>query len=240
MIFNQSGGGDNTQDATVTSSSQILSPYTAYSKGIKYTGSIPTQTSSSISVVNNVVTVPSGYYSSSVSKTVGTAKSAQTYTPTTSNQTISSGLYLTGTQTILGDSNLVAGNIKQGVSIFGVTGTTYPQLLGSYVTSTSLSSTSTIVFDLSSYPSVNYIGICGIDDADSNYIYLTEPATLEIGSTISTIPVDLFNYEDTKWIANSSHITATRNSTSVTITSNAEFTPNVYYKLRFIYPYMTT
>ena len=51
-----------------------------------------------------------------------TTKGATTYTPSTSNQTIASGTYLTGTQTIKGDSNLVAGNIKSGVSIFGVTG----------------------------------------------------------------------------------------------------------------------
>lgn len=49
-------------------------------------------------------------------------KGATTYTPKTSDQTIDSGTYLTGTQTIKGDSNLVAGNIKSGVSIFGVTG----------------------------------------------------------------------------------------------------------------------
>ena len=51
-----------------------------------------------------------------------TSKSAQTYTPTTSNQTIASGQYLSGTQTISGDANLVAGNIRSGVSIFGVNG----------------------------------------------------------------------------------------------------------------------
>lgn len=52
-----------------------------------------------------------------------TKKSAQTYTPGTSNQTIASGQYLNGTQTIQGDADLVAGNIKKGVSIFNVTGT---------------------------------------------------------------------------------------------------------------------
>lgn len=48
---------------------------------------------------------------------------AQSYTPTTSNQTINSGQYLSGAQTILGDVNLVASNIKSGVSIFNVAGT---------------------------------------------------------------------------------------------------------------------
>lgn len=52
-----------------------------------------------------------------------TKKSAATYTPGTSDQNIASGQYLNGTQTIKGDANLVAGNIKSGVSIFGVTGT---------------------------------------------------------------------------------------------------------------------
>ena len=52
-----------------------------------------------------------------------TKKSAATYMPGTSNQSIASGQYLNGTQTIKGDNNLTAGNIKSGVSIFGVTGT---------------------------------------------------------------------------------------------------------------------
>lgn len=51
------------------------------------------------------------------------SKSAQTYTPTTSDQTIASGVYLSGNQTVKGDANLVASNIAKNVSIFGVEGT---------------------------------------------------------------------------------------------------------------------
>lgn len=51
-----------------------------------------------------------------------TQKSAAAYTPGTADQTIAAGQYLTGAQTIRGDANLVAGNIKSGVSIFGVAG----------------------------------------------------------------------------------------------------------------------
>ena len=51
-----------------------------------------------------------------------TSKSAQTYTPTTSDQTISAGQYLSGAQTVKGDANLQSQNIANGVSIFGVTG----------------------------------------------------------------------------------------------------------------------
>ena len=50
-------------------------------------------------------------------------QAAQTIIPTTTDQTIASGKYLTGTQTIKGDSNLLAANIAKDVTIFGVTGT---------------------------------------------------------------------------------------------------------------------
>ena len=65
-----------------------------------------------------VEAISNTYIGSSVTK-----KSAATYTPGTSDQSIASGQYLSGTQTIKGDANLVAGNIKSGVNIFGVTGT---------------------------------------------------------------------------------------------------------------------
>lgn len=58
-------------------------------------------------------------------KITGTIESldATTYTPSTENQIISQGKYLSGNQTILGDSNLIPENIKAGVSIFNVEGT---------------------------------------------------------------------------------------------------------------------
>lgn len=53
-----------------------------------------------------------------------TTQTAKTVTPGTSNQTaVYSGIYTTGAVTVVGDSDLVAGNIKKGVSIFNVTGT---------------------------------------------------------------------------------------------------------------------
>ena len=48
---------------------------------------------------------------------------AKTITPTTASQiAVSSGYYTGGNVMVAGDSNLVAGNIKSGVSIFGVNG----------------------------------------------------------------------------------------------------------------------
>lgn len=51
------------------------------------------------------------------------SKAAATYTPTTTDQTIAASQYLTGAQTIKGDADLIASNIKKDVEIFGVTGT---------------------------------------------------------------------------------------------------------------------
>ena len=49
--------------------------------------------------------------------------SAKSYTPTTEDQTIASGQYLSGVQTIKGDANLVPSEIRSGTTLFNVTGT---------------------------------------------------------------------------------------------------------------------
>ena len=68
------------------------------------------------------VTVKQG--SKTVASVAGSipSKAASTYTPKTTNQIIAAGQYLSGAQTIKGDENLVAKNILENVSIFGVIG----------------------------------------------------------------------------------------------------------------------
>lgn len=99
--------------------------------------------------VSTTPTVSAGYVSSATSSTATvaltasvTTKAAATITPGTSNQTIASGTYLTGIQTISGDANLVASNILSGVSIFGVSGSVVLQTVyaGSGAPSSSLGS----------------------------------------------------------------------------------------------------
>ena len=109
------GAGSATAPATISGTSATVS-----------TGTNTITLSKTVSVTP---VVTAGYVStgtagnSSVSLTASvTTKGADTITPSTSNQTIASGTYLTGTQTISGDANLVSGNIKSGVSIFGVSG----------------------------------------------------------------------------------------------------------------------
>lgn len=86
------------------------------------------------STTAQTITPDSGYdgLSQVVVNAISPTKGAQTYTPTTTNQTISSGRWLTGAQTIKGDANLVASNIKSGVSIFGVSGNYSGQYKFSY------------------------------------------------------------------------------------------------------------
>ncbi len=78
-------------------------------------------------------------------RVVGTipSKEAATHNPGTSNRVIASaGYYLAGTQAISGDSDLKAGNIKSGVSLFGISG----KLKGSSLVSWSRTSSGSYTF----------------------------------------------------------------------------------------------
>ncbi len=113
-------GSASTPATTITSNPSI-----SISSGGKITASV----SKTQSITPNVT---AGYVSSGTAGTItvsGTAEqqmtvqAAQTITPTTTDQTIAAGTYLTGAQTIKGDANLQAAYIASGVSIFGVAGT---------------------------------------------------------------------------------------------------------------------
>lgn len=64
-------------------------------------------------------------------------KAAAAYTPGTSDQVLAAGQYLEGDQIIRGDQNLMPGNIRSGINIFGVIGNLEPapnaaQVLANY------------------------------------------------------------------------------------------------------------
>lgn len=121
-----------TKTVTPTTAKQIIKPDSGYD-GLSQvdvnamptaTQATPSITVSSGGLITATATQGAGYVASGTKSATKqlTVQAAQTITPGTSNKTIASGRYLTGTQTIKGDSNLVAGNIKSGVSIFGVAG----------------------------------------------------------------------------------------------------------------------
>ena len=124
----QAGVTDVTNYATATVPSGSATPASSIT-GTSATVSTGTNTLTLSKTVSNTPQVSAGYISSgtagnsSVSLTANvTTKSAATITPGTTDQTIASGTYLTGTQTIAGDADLIASNIKKNVQIFGVTG----------------------------------------------------------------------------------------------------------------------
>ena len=117
-------------------------------------------------------------------------KGATTYTPTTTDQTIASGCYLTGTQTISGDANLVAGNIKSGTSIFGVTGTyTGGGGVGTLLATKSLGTISTS--STSATDTGQSLSVSGINSYDA-LIVETSVDTVVNGRHTCTVAVILF------------------------------------------------
>lgn len=116
---------------TPSSSSQTAVASGVYTTGAVTVAEVPTETktatpttsSQSITPSNGkflskvtVDAIPSSYVKPSATK------GETTYTPGISDQTITAGTYCSGAQTIKGDANLVADNIKSGVSIFGISG----------------------------------------------------------------------------------------------------------------------
>lgn len=115
--------GSFTEDANAAAA-EILTGKIGYVKGQKITGSMPNRGAVSQWLgINGTYTIPAGYHNGQgVVKQSITTKGEATYTPSTSEQVIEKNQYLTGSQFIKGDGNLVAGNIRSGVSIFGVGG----------------------------------------------------------------------------------------------------------------------
>lgn len=219
----EAGAGEPTlQEKTVSpsTSSQTVTPDSGYDGLSKVTVNAmttATQATPSISVssgglITASATQTAGYVSAGTKSATKqlTVQAAQTITPSTENKTIASGQYLTGTQTIKGDANLIPANIAKGVSIFGVTGThegsedlsaeiTAQQELIAELQSTldskaagSGGSVETCTVNISSSVLIHFISYTTIDDSGNIiYEYVTpnsstgQNLTCVCGSTIS-------------------------------------------------------
>lgn len=81
-----------------------------------------TDTSDATATSNDILNGKTAYVKGAKIEGNIPSKSQEIYTPTTYAQYINSGQYLSGVQTINGDTNLLPENIKNGTSIFNVTG----------------------------------------------------------------------------------------------------------------------
>lgn len=146
LQYSEDGGitwnmAQSSNDTTATAAN-LLTGVTAYINGVKTTGTMPNRGAVSQALaINGTYTIPAGYHNGSGKVTQSiTTKAAATITPKTTNQTIAAGTYLSGTQTIAGDADLVAANILAGKNIFNVAGTAKRQASGS-TTSTTVAAT---------------------------------------------------------------------------------------------------
>lgn len=81
----------DTSDATLSSGSQMLNGVTGYANGVKVTGSIPSKSSSDLTVSGATVTVPAGNYSSQATKSVASGTATAPASISGTSATVSTG-----------------------------------------------------------------------------------------------------------------------------------------------------
>ena len=117
------GGGISSSDVTALKANILEGTYdiAADSADEVVQGTMPNRGAVSQSLpINGTYTIPAGYHNGSGKVTQNiTTKAAETFYATTADQTIASGQYLSGAQTIkkLTQSNLTGANIKPGVTV---------------------------------------------------------------------------------------------------------------------------
>lgn len=152
--------GTDTSDATAASA-DVKAGKTFYAGGEKKTGSAQSVERGTPSIS---VDAGTGHITASCSQAGGIVEAgttstsyqmatqgAQSILPSVSYKYIPAGTFLTGMQTIQGDINLQPGNIKAGISIFGVTGSYAAHAAGGSFTGNGSGSV-TLPFEMSEPP----------------------------------------------------------------------------------------
>ena len=128
-----------------------------------------------------IVSPSSGKIGMSQITVAATPLQAKSVTPSASQQVITPGSSYVGLSkvTVAGDADLVAGNIKSGVNIFGVTGTYAPQnvpINGSLIVATCSSDITSVSTTIGGVTYTAYL------DTSTHTAYLTIPYTITSGT----------------------------------------------------------
>lgn len=124
-IIRLGGGGADVSGVTAGAGDVLTGKVVVDANGNSIAGTMPNNGAVNQPLaINGIYTIPAGYHNGSgkITQSIPT-KAAATIIPSTSNQIIASGQYLSGDQIVSGDASLVAANIKKDVNIFGVVGT---------------------------------------------------------------------------------------------------------------------
>ena len=110
-------------DATAVAA-DLVEGKIAYNNSGKIVGTLEVlDTSDANAIASDILATKTAYVNGEkITGTMATVNGS-TITPSTQAQTIQGNKYLSGNIVVSGDANLVAGNIKSGVTIFGVAGT---------------------------------------------------------------------------------------------------------------------
>ena len=107
----------DTTDATLDGGGKMLDGVTAYANGTKYTGNIPSKTSSDLTASGATVTVPAGHYASQATKSVSSGSATAPATISGTSATVSTGSNtLTLSKTVSVTPTVSAGYVSSGTA----------------------------------------------------------------------------------------------------------------------------
>ena len=171
----------SSQTSATANAGRILSGRTAWVGGSKLTGTMTNRGAVSQALgANGSYTIPAGWHNGSGKVTQNlTKQAAVNVTPGTTNKTAcAANRWTTGNIVIVGSSSLTAGNIKNGVWIFGVKGTFRGWVDADYVLINNGSVMSGVAYSHCSWCSTNpedYAQINPtpyIDSSKNNWLYI--------------------------------------------------------------------
>lgn len=107
----------DTSDATLDGGGKMLNGVTAYANGTKYTGNIPSKTSSDLTASGATVTVPAGHYASQATKSVSSGSATAPASISGTSASVSTGTNtLTLSKTVSVTPSVSAGYVSSGTA----------------------------------------------------------------------------------------------------------------------------